>query len=226
MTFGDQVNFEQDFWDSFTGENRLSDLLAHFTLRYADKIDEHKHTFAEKIIGEKLIGKYLDTNKLLEFVENELSNLKIKYVRPKTSSTQSHSNEDEVTIYDIDRLTGVQFEKFIEALLDANGYSDAQVTGKAGDQGGDILAYKEDEKLIIQAKNYALNRKVDNSAVQEVLGAIAYYGADKGIVVTNSFFSAGARELAEVNNIQLWDRRVVSQMLEIYNKNDDNQAQN
>ena len=226
MSFGDQVNFEQDFWDSFTGEKRLSDLLAHFTLRYADKIDEHKQTFAEKIIGEKLIGKYLDSDKLLEFVENELSNLEIKYVRPKTSSTQSHSNEDEVTIYDIDRLTGVQFEKFMEALLDANGYSDAQVTGKAGDQGGDILAYKEDEKLIIQAKNYALNRKVDNSAVQEVLGAIAYYGADKGIVVTNSFFSAGARELAEVNNIQLWDRRVVSQMLEIYNKNDDNQTQN
>jgi restriction system protein len=67
-------------------------------------------------------------------------------------------------------------------------------------------------------KNYSLNRKVTNSAVQEVLGAIAYYGADKGIVVTNSFFTSSAKELANVNNITLWDRRRVSQILEVYNQ--------
>ena len=226
MSFTDKANFEQDFWDSFSGERKLTNLLTHFALRYEDKINEHKEIFALKIIGEKLIGKKLDSDKLLEFVENELSKLQIK---PRVKSKENRSNDmvqESVTIFDIDRLTGVQFEKFIEELLDANGYSDAQVTGKAGDQGGDILANKDDEKLIFQAKNYALNRKITNTAVQEVLGAIAYYGADKGIVVTNSFFTSSAIELAEVNNISLWDRRIVTQMLESYNKSDSNQAQN
>ena len=229
MSFTDKTIFEQDFWDSFSGEKRLTNLLAHFALRYSDKINEYKKIFALKIIGGKLIGKNLDSGKLLEFVENELSKLEIKQIKPRGKSTENRTNDmvqESVTIYDIDRLTGVEFEKFMEELLGANGYLDAQVTGKAGDQGGDILAYKDDEKLIFQAKNYALNHKITNSAVQEVLGAIAYYGADKGIVVTNSFFTSSAKELADVNNISLWDRRVVSQMLEVYNNgNDDNQAQ-
>ncbi len=216
MSFGDVITFEDEFWDTFTGEKRLTDILAHFITEYSDKINLHKEVFAKKIIGEGLIGKITNSDKLLEFVEDELSKLDIKQVRPKGDSNTTST--EEITIYDIDRLTGTQFEKFMERLLNANGYSDAQVTGKAGDQGGDILAYDEDEKIIIQAKNYALNRKVTNKAVQEVLGSIAYYGADKGIVVTNSFFTSSARELANVNNITLWDRRVVTQLLEVFNQ--------
>jgi hypothetical protein len=228
MSFEHQVDFKQDFWDSFNGEKRLSELLNHFVSRYSDSIDEHKHQFAD-IIGTQLIGKHLDSDKLLEFVEEELSNLDINLVEPKEKFTKNRSDgatSDEVTIFDLDRLTGTQFEKFMESLLKENGYSDVAVTGKAGDQGGDILASKDDEKFIIQAKNYALNHKVSNTAVQEAFGAIAYYGADKGIVVTNSFFTPGAIELADVNNIELWDRRTVSKMLENYNKIEEDQAQN
>lgn len=216
MAFTDRYNFEDEFWKSFSGEKRLSDFLAHFVTEYSQTIDQHKKIFAEQIIGEELIGKRLDSTKLQEFVENELSKLEIKQIKPRGSVV--FEPPEDITIYDVDRLTGTQFEKFMEDLLNANGYSDAQVTGNAGDQGGDILAYNDDEKFIIQAKNYALNKKVTNSAVQEVLGAIAYYGADKGIVVTNSFFTSSAKELAEVNNITLWDRRIVTQMLEGYNQ--------
>jgi restriction system protein len=119
------------------------------------------------------------------------------------------------------KATETPFVTFMETLLDANGYSDSHVTGKAGDQGGDILTQDDDEKIIIQAKNYSLHRKVTNDAVQEVLGAIAYYGADKGVVVTNSFFTKSAIELAKVNSITLWDRRVVTQMLEGFNNQKD-----
>ena len=216
MSFANTTNFEDEFWGSFSGERRLSDILDHFATKYTNTIELYKHVFAEKIIGKELIRKKLDSTKLLEFVDNELSKLEIKQIKPKRNSNTT--KQEEITIYDIDRLTGVQFEEIMESLLNANGYSDAHVTGKAGDQGGDILTYDDDEKLIIQAKNYSLDRKVTNSAVQEVLGAIAYYGADKGIVVTNSFFTSSAIELAEVNNITLWDRRIVIQMLEGYNQ--------
>ena len=105
----------------------------------------------------------------------------------------------------------------MKKLLDVNGYTDTQRIGKKGDQGGDILTHYNDEKIIIQAKNYSISRKVTNKAVQEVLGAIRYYNADKGIVVTNSFFTQSAMELANVNNITLWDRRVVTDLLKKYN---------
>ncbi len=215
MSFTRDANFEDEFWASFSGERRLSDILTHFAIKYSDKMEQYKQVFAEKIIGEELIQRKINSTKLLEFVENELSKLEIKQIKPKGNTNTT--KQEEITIYDIDRLTGVQFEEVMESLLNANGYSDAHVTGKAGDQGGDILTNDGDEKLIIQAKNYSLNRKVTNSAVQEVLGAIAYYGADKGIVVTNSFFTSSAIELAEVNNITLWDRRIVTQMIEGYN---------
>lgn len=214
------TTFENDFWDSFRGEKRLTDILIHFVTEFSNTIEQHKQVFAEKIIGEGLIVKRNNPEKLLAFVEDELSKLEFKQIKPKGNS--STKKQDEVSIYDIDRLTGTQFEEFMEKLLDANGYSDSHVTGKAGDQGGDILTKNDDEKFIIQAKNYALNRKVTNSAVQEVLGAIAYYGADQGVVVTNSFFTQSAIELAEVNNITLWDRRIVTQMLEGYNQGQKN----
>jgi len=216
------TTFENDFWDSFRGEKRLTDILTHFVTEFSNTLEEHKQEFAEKIIGQGLIVKRNNSEKLLAFVEEELSKLEIKPVKEIRPRANSNTKKQEGnTIYDVDRLTGTQFEEFMEKLLDANGYSNSHVTGKAGDQGGDILTNSDDEKFIIQAKNYALNRKVTNSAVQEVLGAIAYYGADQGVVVTNSFFTKSAIELAEVNNITLWDRRIVTQMIEGYNNQKD-----
>ncbi len=209
-------NFEGNFWKTFSGEKRLLPILIHFATEFSQTMDQNKEIFAERIIGDEIIGKELNVNKLLEFVENELSKVEVKQTKTKRESNTT--KQEEITIYDVDKLTGIQFEKFMEKLLNANGYSDAKVVGKVGDQGGDIEAYNDDEKFIIQAKNYALNRKVTNSAVQEVFAAIAYYGADQGIVVTNSSFTPGAKELAKVNNITLWDRRIVSQMLEGYNQ--------
>jgi len=221
MSMVEGYEFEKDFWKSFSGEKRLSELLTHFASKFSQTMNIYKKTFAEYIIGNELIGKQLDSRKLLEFVEKELEKIEVKHVIPNTSiPTQKQSK---ITIYEVDRLTGTQFEQLMAILLNVNGYTDAEVTGKAGDQGGDIITQKDDQKLIIQAKNYSINRKVTNSAVQEVLGAIPYYGADKGIVVTNSFFTASATELAQVNNITLWDRRKVTEMLEVYNGGNSNE---
>ena len=67
--------------------------------------------------------------------------------------------------------------------------------------GADVIAYKDNVKYVIQVKFY--NNPVGNKAVQEVVGAIGMYKADKGIVVTNSTFTSSAIELAQANNIEL-----------------------
>jgi restriction system protein len=42
---------------------------------------------------------------------------------------------------------------------------------------------------------------------------MAYYDADKGLVVTNSNFTKNAEALAEANQVILWDRDVLVRLL-------------
>lgn len=101
-------------------------------------------------------------------------------------------------------MGGFEFEEFIAKLFDAKGYS-ARVTNSSGDQGADVVAEKDFEKLTIQAKRY--KGKVSNSAVQEVVASMRHYEADRGLVITNSKFTSSAKELASSNGIELWNGR-------------------
>lgn len=87
-------------------------------------------------------------------------------------------------------------------------------TKASGDQGVDIIVEKGGMKIAIQAKCY-LNT-VGNTAVQEVLAGKGYYGADKCMVITNSNFSESAIKLAKVNNVILWNRRKLIQIMKEY----------
>ena len=40
-----------------------------------------------------------------------------------------------------------------------------------------------------------------------MVAAIAYYGADKGMVITNSVYTQNAVNLATANGVELWDRK-------------------
>ena len=90
------------------------------------------------------------------------------------------------------------------------GYS-ARVTQHSGDQGVDVIAEKGTAKLAIQAKCYG--SAVGNSAVQEAVAGMAYYGCNKAMVVSNSTFTKGASELARANGVVLWGRDVIKQKL-------------
>lgn len=79
--------------------------------------------------------------------------------------------------------------------------------------GADVIAYKDDVKYVIQVKFY--NNPVGNKAVQEVVGAIGMYKADKGIVATNSIFTSSAVELAQANNIELVDGEKIEEYKKI-----------
>jgi restriction endonuclease Mrr len=118
---------------------------------------------------------------------------------------------------DIQRMDGLDFEVVVANLFNAKGY-DARVTNGSGDQGADVVAEKDFEKIVIQAKRY--KGKVSNSAVQEVVASMKHYNADRGLVITNSEFTSSARELASSNDIQLWNGRKLKEQIEMYvNKN-------
>lgn len=98
--------------------------------------------------------------------------------------------------------TGTQFELYLVNLFRDLGYK-AKHNGKSGDQGADLILKKGDYVYAMQAKYYT--GKLSNTPVQEIAGALKFYNANQGVVVTNSEFTPGARELAKANNVILID---------------------
>lgn len=112
----------------------------------------------------------------------------------------------------VDAMTGHEFEYFCADLLGKIGFCDIYVTKGSGDQGVDIIAEFEGCKYAIQCKNYS--GKISNKAVQEVSAGRMFYGCDAAIVMTNSYFTTGAIELAEAVGVWLCDRNVLYDMLQ------------
>jgi restriction system protein len=85
----------------------------------------------------------------------------------------------------------VDFEVYLTRLLKKLGFEDVTGTSATGDQGADLLAKKDGRKIAIQAKRY--KGRVGNEAVQEVVGALKFYKADEGWVITSGRFTQSAR---------------------------------
>lgn len=106
----------------------------------------------------------------------------------------------------IDKMSGEQFENYLKCFFEEQGYK-VKTTPKTGDYGCDLLLRKAGKSVTVQAKRYS--EKVGIKAVQEVIGSIKYYKADSAMVITNSYFTQNAVELADRNQVELWDRDVL-----------------
>jgi restriction system protein len=118
--------------------------------------------------------------------------------------------------YDLNNMSGEEFETWLVKLLRENGFDDLRGTPKTGDQGADIIARRKGRIVVIQAKRH--KGTVGNKAVQEVIGAMHYYEADEGWVVTNSLFTSSAIELAQKSKVQLIDGKGLSRLQDFINE--------
>lgn len=121
-----------------------------------------------------------------------------------------------VILAKIDGMGGYEFEVFMEHVCEQLGYS-VYRTKSSGDQGADlILTSKDRTKTAVQIKRYS--SKVSNGAVQEVVASKGFYNCTEGMVVTNSYFTNSAKQLAKANNIDLIDRDELTKMIrKVYN---------
>ena len=118
---------------------------------------------------------------------------------------------DSMTMDQIARLTGRQFEEFLARLFARMGYRNITLTA-TNDQGGDLLCLSPgDVRTVIQAKRW--QGGVGNGAVQEVYAAMALYKCAAGMVVTNSTFTAAAYELAAATAVVLHDKRWLEEQI-------------
>lgn len=128
---------------------------------------------------------------------------------------------DELTAYgniNIDAMNGYDFERFCADVLRTKEFTNVDVTKSSGDQGVDVIAMKNGIRYAIQCKRYSQN--VGNRAVQEVLAGKEYYDCSVGIVMTNSYFTKSAIDLAEKTGIILWDRNYLLNCMRSVNQQD------
>jgi len=100
-------------------------------------------------------------------------------------------------------FSGTEFETYLARLLKANGFVEVCGTPASGDQSADLIAKRNGRTIVIQAKRY--QGSVGNRAVQEVVGAVNFYVADEGWVITSGTFTPSAKALAQKNSVKLID---------------------
>lgn len=113
---------------------------------------------------------------------------------------------------------GHDFERFFAILLENSNYEEVAVTKGSGDMGADIIAVKYGIRYAFQCKRYT--NKVDTKAVQEIIAGLSFYACHIGIVITNSAYTNGAKDLAKSKPVPivLWDRSNLKNMINEYCK--------
>lgn len=119
--------------------------------------------------------------------------------------------ERKAGIEDTDGMDGDEFEDYVGELFEKLGFKSVEVTQYNGDYGIDIIATGEFAKYAIQCKRW--NGHVGVHAIQEALAGKGYYEAHVAMVVTNSYFTNQAKELARKVGVVLVDRDRLSEMI-------------
>lgn len=121
-------------------------------------------------------------------------------------------------ISNIDDMEGIEFEEYVAKLLKNEGYSKIEVTKGSGDFGVDVLCFLDDESYAIQVKRY--EKHVSRTAVSDAISGKDFYECDRAMVITNSYFTKGAKEMAESLDCKLVDKDILIDWIYRFNKNE------
>lgn len=195
--------FYQDVFDNWKDD--VVDLVLSYynMLSNLGTIDTHKYKGYLQELGFYEMDTHIDG----------LGNVKVIAYRGGDKYRVGISIENEIIPFD--NMEGHDFERFCATVLAHNGFDRIKVTQGSGDQGVDIIAYKDDEKYGIQCKRHSSD--IGNRAVQEVFTGKTYYQCHVGVVLTNRNFTKSAVDLANRIGIVLWNRDKLLQMVEKYN---------
>lgn len=120
-----------------------------------------------------------------------------------------------ITMEMVDAMDPYNFELLLGMIYETQGFRIIE-TPKSGDQGADVLIEKAGERTVIQAKLYS--DSVGNKAVQEAIAARSHFRCHAAKVVTNSYFTPSAQQLAQSSDVQLIGREELSHMIDEFNR--------
>ena len=137
--------------------------------------------------------------------------------------TPNKGKESTLTIEDIDRLDPRFFEICVAALFQKQGHR-VEVTPYSGDKGADVIVYLRangNTGFLIQVKQRRADGKSARDAVDEIIAAKLFYEEKyamsfKPLVITNREFTKDARRHGQRNQVKMYERKWLSQILKKY----------
>lgn len=114
---------------------------------------------------------------------------------------------------------GLELEELITKLFKAKGYDakhNIKLVGRSGvehqiDVYAEYKAPLHTSKIIIECKSY--DKPIEKDIVMKLIHEVQDLGADRGILVTTSYFTPDAASTAEGYNIDLWDGAKLRELL-------------
>lgn len=146
---------------------------------------------------------------VLLLMNSEFRRSTLQFFRRKGAFGEGSSHYEAVHLEtlkeDIERIEPFAFEYFIRDVFKALGYK-TKVTTARKDFGGDVIARKGEECLVIQVRHRESDDEtVGNDAIQKVVAAMPVYKANKSMVITNAVFTEQAYKLASYTHTELID---------------------
>lgn len=194
---------------------------------YSSSLNIINDYIQEIILRGERVGVYVIIGSKCNIEDSGLSKVS-KYLKVKNNEEidrlikQQHETHNETiklkSIEEIDKCSGIEFEMTVKQVLVNNNFKDVVTTKSSGDQGADVIAYKDGIKYAIQCKRFS--QSVGNFAIQEVIGSKSIYNCHVAVVLTNNFFTKSAKELADKNQVLLWDRNKLIELLQTTNNVD------
>ena len=138
---------------------------------------------------------------------------------PDTFAAEREENTASALLGRIAELSPSGFERLVGEFMGAKGFSNVEVTGRPHDRGIDgrcELSFV-DVKVAFQAKRYQPQDSVSIGEVHRFQGSLIA-GYDRGILVTTSSFSPGAKNFVEEENTQIRlvdGKELVQQMIDL-----------
>lgn len=168
-------------------------------------------------LGKDIMGKNLKITIAIVFLPITIIFLILKALWKLLEKNKIKKYLSHIDIEMIDSLSGHDLEEFLYYFF-RNLNFDVKRTKASRDYGADLILNYKATTIVVQCKLY-FNHNVGNSAIQEIATAKDYYSADKGIVITNSFFTKSAITLSKSSNITLIDRIQFDNLLKAEQKN-------
>jgi len=187
-----------------------TDSLAEF-IELAEKNDVPEHTQAEQL-RQHAWETDVPLKRVLRILQRERKRVKSYDGISFSESTRAPRYMD---LADLELVSGHEFEHVLAEVLERI-EGRATVTEGSGDQGIDVVWFKDNETVGIQAKAYNLDNPVGNSAVQEAYTGSAVreqFEIDTSAVVTTSRYTEGAKEAADGSDVCLYGRSDLDQWL-------------
>lgn len=198
----------------------LINKLIEFDASFDDKLEKLVFDYLQKNVMKESLShinhitalcvNYFNNEGNIKEVLSLVLDSKIERTKNKILTDQKYLNayervnENELYINNIDDMSDIEFENYLNILFKLLGYKNIKIVSNTNDQKINIIMEKDGEIVGVLAKLCSEN--VNNKVVNEAKKGVSYYQLDKVIIVTNTTFTKSAIDLAIDENVSLLDK--------------------